>query len=354
MKKSTLIVITLIIGAVLFAFAFGQVDWGEIRMALMLFPLKGLLSIFAINFLAIFLVGVYRWQIILRAHGCRVSFLKVLRAKLAGYTFSYVTPSALIAGEPVRAYMIKEEGCGWEKASASVIIDQLIYLAVIFFVDMCGFLLLAEMFSLPADVVYGFIAVSLATIFVFYVFFKKTLNRRDGEHAFFTAVVYKIGLARVGYVRSKLPSLERTEKIIEGFFREDQKTFVGVVALAFVDVFLNIWAVMATSHYLGYDLGFLNSLGVFSLWSLANLVPIPGALGSSELALAFTFSLLGIGRHTGLVFSLIFRAINITLCLLGVVAFLQFAFKTASKSFSVDAPPLLMTLHRMFARRLRK
>lgn len=355
MKQSSLIIFSLAVGVLLFVFAFGQVDWVEIRTALALFPKEGLFWVFAINSLAIFGVGSYRWQIILHSQGCPVPFWKIVRAKLAGFTFSYVTPSALIAGEPVRAYMIKEESnCGWEKASASVILDQMIYLAVLFFVIILGFLSLTEKFSLPQDVLYGFWAVFFFVIFVFYLFYKKTFQRQNGEHAFFTAVIHKVGLARLNYVKSKLPAIERTENIIEVFFRRNQATFAAVVVLAFLDVFLSVLAVMVTCTYLGHGLGIARSLGVFSLWSLANLVPIPGALGSSELALSFVFSLLGAGKDTGLVFSLIFRALNVVLCLLGVLASLHFAIKTASHSFSLEAPPFLLRIHETFARRTRK
>lgn len=356
MKKSSLIVISFAVGAALFAFAFGQVNWSEIEAALLLFPKEALLLIFAINCLAIFFVGSYRWQIILRSQHCPVGFWNVVRAKLAGFTFSYVTPSALIAGEPIRAYMIKEESdCGWEKSSASVILDQMIYLGVLFFVIILGFISLTEQFSLPSDVIYGFWTVFALTIFVFYIFYQKTFKRQEGEHAFFTTVIYKVRLAKLSYVRAKLPAIERTEIIIEDFFRKHQRTFVAVIILAFADVLLNILAVMVTCFYLGHYLGIAKSIGIFSLWALANLVPIPGALGSSELALSFVFNLLDAGKDTGLVFSLIFRAINIVLCLLGILAFLHFAIKTASKSFSLEeAPPFLMKLHKTFARRLKR
>lgn len=355
MNKTLLIIFSFSVGLLLFVFAFGQVDWIEIKAAIMLFPKEALLLVFTINFLAIFIVGSYRWQIILNSQGCPVSFWKIVRAKLAGFTFSYITPSALIAGEPIRAYMIKEESnCGWEKSSASVILDQMIYLAVLFFAIIFGFIFLTERFSLPQDVIYGFWGVFAFTIFTFYIFYRKTFKRQEGEYAFFTAVIYKIGLARIGYIKDKLPAIERTEKVIEDFFRKSQGTFAAVVGLAFMDVLLNVLAVAVTCFYLGHYLGAAGSLGVFSLWSLANLVPIPGALGSSELALSFVFGLLDAGKDTGLVFSLIFRAINLVLCILGILAFLHFAIKTASRSFSLEAPPFLIKIHKIVANFLKK
>ncbi|MFA6897477.1 MAG: lysylphosphatidylglycerol synthase transmembrane domain-containing protein [Patescibacteria group bacterium] len=355
MKKSLLIVLSFVIGVALFALAFGQVDWIQIETAIVLFPKKALFLVFVINFLALFMVGSYRWQLILDSQGCPVRFWKVVRAKLAGFAFSYITPSALIAGEPIRAYMIKEEGnCGWEKSSASVILDQMIYLIVLFFTIIFGFIFLAEKFSLPWDVIYGFWGVFALVAFTLYLFYKKTFKRRDGEHAFFTSVIYKIGLARFNYVKDKLPAVERTEEVIEAFFRKSRSTFAAVVGLAFLDILLNVLAVAVACFYLGHWLGITESLSIFAFWSLANLVPIPGALGSSELALSFVFNLLGAGKDVGLVFSLIFRAINIVFCILGILAFLHFAIKTASRNFSLETPPLLMKIHKSLSGSKRK
>lgn len=352
MKKSTLIIISLLLGVFLLFFAFREVNWKEIETALFLFPKNALIFVALINFLAVFIVGSYRWQVILKSQKCSVSFWKVVRAKMAGFTMSYVTPTALIAGEPIRAYMIKEESqCGWEKSSASVIVDQIIYLICLFCVIILGFVFLWEKFSLPKDVTYGFFAVFALVLVTTVVFYKKTFQRGEGEHAFFSFVIHKTKLSKIKYINNKLGAIEKTEKIIEGFFKESKTDFLLVVVLAFLEVFLDAFAILVTCFYMGHWVGIVMSVGVFSLWALASLAPIPGSLGSAELVLSFAFTLLNAGgSDTGLAFSLIYRVINIFFCLLGIMAFLHFTIKTASHSFGVEAPPLLMRLHKTFTR----
>jgi len=178
MKKSSLAIISLFLGALLLVLVFRQVNWVEIKTALFLFPKSALILVFMINFLAIFIVGSYRWQIILKSQKCSISFWKLMRAKMAGFTMSYVTPTALIAGEPVRAYMIKEESqCGWERSSASVIVDQMIYILCLLCVIIIGFVFLADRFALPKDVLIGFVGVFFLAAFTFYVFYQKTFKR---------------------------------------------------------------------------------------------------------------------------------------------------------------------------------
>ncbi len=351
MKKSSFIITSSLLGILLLIFVFQQVNLAEIGEVIFMFPKKALFIVFFVNFLAIFLVGSYRWQVILRSQKCYVSFWRLVRAKLAGFTFSYVTPSALIAGEPVRAYMVKEESnCGWEKGSASVIIDQMIYLACLFCVIIIGFVSLADNFDLPKDVLLGFISIFVVAVLVFYLFYKKTFKRSEGEPAFFSFIVYKTGIHKIGFVKNKLKALENTEKSMEDFFKSNKKAFGWVVILAFTEVLFDIVAVMLICFFMGNWFNFTESVEIFSFMALANLVPIPGALGSSELALAFVFDLLGTGKDAGLAFSLIFRFVNIISAILGIFAFMYFMFSTISHSFSLEAPPFFIRIHKFLTR----
>lgn len=309
------------------------------------------MAVFLLNFLAVFLVSAKRWQVILRGQGCKLSFPKVLRAKMAGFTLSYITPSAMIGGEPIRAYMAKEESdCGWERSFASVIIDQVIFSSCLFVAMITGFLLLAEHFSLPTEVFFIFLAVFVLAVSVFYVFYKRILNREAEDPAFFTYLLRKTRLDRLNFVRRRLASVDITEKSIEKFFREEKSCFFQALFWGIAETLLDVASVTLTCFYLGQSLGITESFGVFFFLTLANFFPIPGALGSLEFALGFVFGILGIGSDLGLAFSLVYRLINIVLCLVGLVAIAHFSLKTLSHHFSLETPPLLLKIHRFFVR----
>jgi uncharacterized protein (TIRG00374 family) len=198
MNKALVLFFSILAGILLLVLAFSQVELADITTALFSFPKEGLLAVFLVNFLAVFLVSAKRWQVILEGQGCPISFPKVLRAKMAGFTLSYITPSAMIGGEPIRAYMVKEESeCGWERSFASVIIDQAIFFSCLFVAMLAGFLLLAEHFSLPTEVFYLFLSVFFLAVFLFYIFYKRILNRGAEDPAFFTYLLRKTRLDRV-------------------------------------------------------------------------------------------------------------------------------------------------------------
>lgn len=351
MNKTLLLFFSILAGVLLLISAFSQVELADITAAFFLFPKEGFLAVFLINFLAVFLVSAKRWQAILRGQGCRLGFSKVVRAKMAGFTLSYITPSAMIGGEPVRAYMAKEEsGCGWEKSFASVIIDQAIFFTCLFAAMIAGFFLLAEHFSLPTEVLYAFFFVFFLSVSVLYVFYKRILNRKAEDPAFFTYLLRKTGLDRLNFVRRRLDSVDITEKSIEKFFHEEKSCFFQALFWAVAETLLGVASVALTCFYLGRPLGVTESFGVFFFLTLANFFPIPGALGSLEFALSFAFGILGMGKDAGLAFSLVYRLMNVALCVAGIAAIAHFGLDTLSHRFSLGAPPLLLKIHDLFVR----
>jgi len=349
MKKTLLLLTSLVLGALLFISAFQQVGISEIMETLSVFPKEALFAVFLLNFFAVFIIGSLRWQMILWSQGCKISFLKILRAKMAGFTVSYVTPSVLVGGEPVRAYMIKEESnCSWERSLASVVVDQTIFLASLFISVFIGFAYLLEHFSLPQEVLYGFIAIFIFSCSIFYLFYKKIITKGEDEQAFFTFLIHRIKLDRIKFVKSKMKSIQETELDVERFFKGDKRYFLLVVFLGLLEAFFYLLIVLLICFFLGVSLDIFSSAGIFSLVTLANFVPIPGSLGSFEIALTFAFHLLGIGKDSGLAFSLIFRLINIMLCLIGFFAILHFTIITIKHRVSFETPPIFAKLHRFF------
>jgi uncharacterized protein (TIRG00374 family) len=355
MKKALFIVSSLLIGVLLFAVALQQVGWEQIKAALYVFPREAIILIFAINFLAMFVVGSWRWLVILRAQGCPADFWTVVRIKLAGFALSYITPSAFLFGEPIRAYMIKEEKkCSWEKSFASVIVDQTILFAALLVAMIVGFIFLAEHFSLSCGIVGGFLLLFVFSLLAFYLFYRRIVNRGKDEEGFFTYLILKTHLNRLGFIRNNLESIENTERVMETFFKEEKKSSALVILLGFLEAALDVSVVFFACYYLGHVITALESVAIFSFLTFASLIPIPGALGSFEVMLTFVFDLFGFGKENGLAFSLIYRLVNISFCGLGLAAFFHFMLKTASVNYTSEAPPLLLQAHRFLSRFLSK
>ncbi|MBW6440954.1 flippase-like domain-containing protein [Patescibacteria group bacterium] len=340
--------LSILLGLFLFIGTILQAGIESVFQTIKIFPLAVLLAVFFINFVAIFAIGTLRWKIIIEAQNShKISFWKVLRAKLAGFAVSYITPSVLVGGEPVRAYMIKEEtDYSWEKSFASVIIDQAIYFFVMFLFMITGFIFLINHFALPTSIFYGFLLIIIFALVVFYMFYFRIINTNSDGHGFFMFIIRTTRLDRIKFIKKKEENIERMEKVIAQFFKKETKIFARALFLAVIEVFLYLIVIWMIIFYLGSEINFAFSSAIFFIFTLANFIPIPGSLGSFEASLTFIFNLLGIGKSSGFAFSLIFRVINIALVLIGFVALVHFEFKTISHSFTMEAPQPILRLHR--------
>ena len=350
--KRVAILTSLLLGLFLFGATIQQAGIDSVAQTIKVFPLSAILAVFLINFIAIFVIGTFRWKIIIESQNShKMSFVKILRAKLAGFAVSYITPSVLVGGEPVRAYMIKEEaGCDWERSFASVVIDQTIYFFTLFLFMIMGFLFLADHFSLPVSIFYGFGAIIFATFLIFYLFYSRLINKNSDGHGFFMFIIKTTRLDKIKFIRKKEKNIQRTEKIVARFFKKENGAFIKAFALAVLEVTIYLVMIWIIILCLGKTVGFTHSISVFFMITLANFVPIPGSLGSFEASLTFIFNLLDLGKSSGFAFSLIFRFVNIALVFVGFFALVYFELKTISHHFSLEAPKPLLKIHRFLVK----
>jgi uncharacterized protein (TIRG00374 family) len=343
--------VSLILGLLLFLFTGQQAGIDDVLKIISSFPFQTIIAVFLINFIAIAIIGSLRWKLILESQDCRISFLKILRAKLAGFLVSYITPSVLVGGEPVRAYMIKERSnYGWEKSFASVVIDQTIYFFTIFLFMIIGFLFLVEYSSLPTEIFYSFGIIIVFTIFVFYIFYSKMLNRNSNEDGFFMFFIKTIRLDKIKFVKAREKNIDATEKIISQFFKHKKITLIKAFIFSVLEILLYLTIIWIIIFYLGSAIKPLQTISIFSLLTLANFIPIPCSLGSFETALVFIFDFFSLGKSNGFTFGLIYRIINIALVFTGIFTLIYFELKTISHHFSTEAPKPLLKIHRFLVK----
>ncbi|MDF1498181.1 MAG: lysylphosphatidylglycerol synthase transmembrane domain-containing protein [Patescibacteria group bacterium] len=360
MKKVFFLLSSLSVGLLLLILAIQQAGIKEVFNILFLFPFSVILFVFLINSVAVCIVGSLRWKIIIDSQNShKIAFIKVLRAKLAGFAVSYITPSVLVGGEPVRAYMIKEEaGYDWERSFASVIIDQAIFFFAVLLFMIMGFIFLFDHFNLPVSIFYGFGIIIFFTFIIFYLFYSRLINDNSDGHGFFMFIIKTTRLDKFRLVKNIEKNIEKMEKIIAMFFKKESGAFVKAFALSVFEILIYSILIWIIISYLGETVDFAYSISIFFILTLANFVPIPGSLGSFEAGLTFIFNLLDFGKSNGFTFSLIYRFVNVALVSVGFFALVHFELKTISHSFSVEAPRPVLKLHRfvkkLFCKKRRK
>jgi hypothetical protein len=322
MKKKSFF-ISIILGLAIFVLVFWKIGLTKIITILSLIsPLQFLLAL-CVMLLAI-LVSVLKWRIILKTQGYNINFIKLFFIKLVGYSVSYIIPSANLGGEPARVIILKKESdIPLTKNIASVIVDKSLELTIGFLFLLLAVFLLLISHTLPRNT----LAVLLFTIGFFlimlYLFYTKTLSNKG----FFSSIIRFFRIDRISYIQNIKKDIEKTEEQISRFFRKQKKEALITIALSVITQIIFVINYKLIFSFLGYNITITHALLILSLSSFAYVIPIPGAIGTYELAMAVILTLLGMEAETGVAFSLIIRCLNIVIVSIGMTLLSHFGIK---------------------------
>lgn len=309
LRNISLFLLSVFIGTLLFAWVYNIVGWEEIKNVFTTFNINHGLIIFGLTLL-IALMGSWRWQEILKGENVRLSFFDVFYPYLAGFSIIFLAPILVLAGEILRAIILKEKNLvSWSKSTASIIIDRVLEwttnLIIIFF----GVLFFLFKIGLPPknlSLAFG------AAFFVFVAaaafFYVKALKKESIVKIFSKAFNHKFN-----------GEPEEIENRVFDFFRIKNKLMWQMFFLSFARaliMYIRVWFLII---FLGTKIALFPALSVLGFSLLAVTIPIPAALGSHEAIQVFTFNSLGLNISSATAFTLIIRASETILALIGLI-----------------------------------
>jgi uncharacterized protein (TIRG00374 family) len=332
MKKGKLAFILFLIGIGLFVFALHSTNLSEVSFALSkLWPLKFFL-IFLILFLGEIIVGSLRWSFILKTQSQQPEFKKIFWAKLAGFSFSYLTPVVFFGGEPVRYVLLKEENSKIpaKYIISSIIIDKLMFFSastISFFIGLFFFLIHIQASFETKIFVFGLLILGVLIALFLYLRFKKIIEKEG----IFSWLIRKLYLSKVKSIKEKESKIREIEKEMAKFLKAKRASLIKVFLGAGIEVLFLIFSFWFIIYSIGKYLDIGKIFAINSMTGLSSIIPLPAALGSLEMGQSFLFKILGLGKETGIAFSLIFRGINLLIAFLGLISFLYFQIKFSKK-----------------------
>ena len=320
MKRRIMIFASIGIGGAILWSIINWVGWRRItREFLALGAFGG--ALFFLNAMLIFFLWALTWRILLRAYGVERSWRELLGAFSAGYTVTYITPSANFGGEPVRIYMIthgfKEQT---QEATSSVIVER--------FLNMGSAILLLFIGS-----VYGLFTDRLtyslrwglfgwATMGVLFFAWAIVSFRR---HYPWMTKSLKI-LARLipwrGYLERATVWFERVEHEIDCAFspRRRHNTQLAFIPAVVSSILYALNPLIFLYFTAGIVLSVLDLSLIFAMSMFLNMFlwVTPGGMGVIEGGLIGIFALFGIDKATAVGFSFALKLTEITYVIFGV------------------------------------
>ena len=310
MKKFWLFLISLLIGVGLFFWIIKFVGWQTIKNALSVFTGWQGMVILGLTFL-LSLICILKWKEILKGLGTEISFRNLFRPYFAGFSVMYFFPIALMGGEVLRSYLLKEKKyLSWTKGMASVIIDRILDWTtnlIIVFLGMIFFLSKASSLPQKLGIIFGGVFF-FWVVGIFFFYFK--VFKKESMAKFFIRLI--------NFKYKDMEPLE-IEKEIFTFFKPKKAHFWKGFGLAFLEEVIMFLRTFLLVSFLGKNISPLSTLTINGFLYLATMIPIPASIGSHDVVQAFSFDALGFGAGTGVVFTLIIRGAETILALFGLL-----------------------------------
>lgn len=296
---------------------FGSIIIGIIALWIILkiFPFKEIINAFTeasiqvvIGYLivcaAIMASLAWRWRIVLRSQGIKIPFRNLYVYRIIGYGVSYLTPTAKVGGEPVRAALLSKHKVRFRKALSSAVIDKTIEIAsssIFFFI---GVLTILINFALPENTELMLLVFAVIFLTVVILFYQRMVS---GKGIIKQAVKF-FRIDRIKKLKIDEEKLEHFENLLIKFYRRDHTHFalaIGVSLLSWVLMFMEFKLAMLI---LGFNVSFTVIFLIVSFVGAAVLVPVPMAIGVLEASQVAIFRMVDLRSSAGVALAFLVRA----------------------------------------------
>lgn len=291
--------------------------------------------IYFIASLATFLVGVWRWHVILRSYSFSVHFAKLFLWRLAGWTGSYLTPTAYIGGEPIRALFIsKETGINFKSALANVIADSFLNIFTEIILTCVGAFFAFLHFSSILRFEDSFIiAVIMIFIAIYYLY------RRIANGKFLLYPVLKF--FRINRWKPVLTKeIFEFEGLFIDFFKNKKEALRKGFLISIVLYSFSLIEFWLLAFFLGITFSLWHVILFKAFMVIGYILPIPAGIGMAEFSLAKFFEIFGYDPSIGVAYSLLIRVKDSLLAIFGFfvlsgygISFLKPAFTFLKQFF---------------------
>lgn len=263
---------------------------------------------------------VWRWDVVLKALKHKVPFFKLFSYWIMGYGVNYITPTAHIGGEPLKAAMLKTHDVPYTKGISSLLINKSFELTFDALFGLMGLIILSISIALPQKLWYYVIILSALCIIGIMQLFFRVLKKENAFIIFYKKIKF---LFRKG-PKSKTLRLFEDKLFLTGqnirlFFSEHKLCFRKSM---FISMFM--WILMFVEYkllllMLGFDANLYQLFIIISFVGLAYFLPVPAALGVLEASQISAFTILKLSSGLAIAVSIVIRAKDLTVTVIGLL-----------------------------------
>lgn len=271
-----------------------------------------------ISMSVLFLVSL-RWKEILKTKKVKPRVRDLFFYKLSELYMNYITPSAFVGGEPVKAYLLKKDyNVEYSKGVSTAIIDKSFDIAINLIIGTIVFLLLSLRFVNK----FGIFLTTLVTFFLFSAIIILGIiifNYYKGNKILHYKL-YFLANKDSGWAKKIYRFICEFENHVIDFFHKEKDILLKNIMISIIIsivMYLEYFFLLKT---LGIPyVGAFFPIIVLSMLGIAYLVPLPGAIGSLELFETLAFVMFKLPPEAAVAFVIFIRMKDILLALLGII-----------------------------------
>jgi len=277
----------------------------------------------------------WRWQIVLKSQNIKVTMFKLFLYRLVGYGISYLTPTAKLGGEPVRAALLSRDGVDFSRGLSTVVIDKTIEIATSALFFFIGVLIVLFAYALPGET--EVMMLFFAIVFLFLMVW--IYHRMSSGKGLIASLCKTLRLHKIKSLKMDEEKLERFESMVIKFFQDDKKDFYITILASFVGWVLMFFEFKLAGLIIGVNLSFEQIFLVVSFLGAALMFPIPMGIGSMELSQVTVFSIINLDKAGGVALSFLVRARDLVWSIIGLLLLSYYGLnikKTIKKSYRLN------------------
>jgi len=307
-------VILAVMGLGLFLVAFLRLDPQRVLLTIRQVTGKELAALFLMR-LGFWLFHALGWKLVLEGCEGQASILQLLKARLAGHAFGYLTPTSKLGGEAFKVFMVG--GTCRRTLAASAIVAKTLELQAMAFIMVVAVLSAISRISLPARQQWLFAGLALLVILLLSFF------ARQQQRGLFSLLLRFMDRRdwRIPLVERNRQAMTAADSYMAVFYKRGHAKRLIVLLIYGVMTFWWVAEIHVNLVFVGaHDISAGTSLLLVSLGSFSSLLPgLPGSLGIYEATYLSLFVLLAIPMRTGIALVIFRRVLSLVWAGIGLL-----------------------------------
>ncbi|MBI4640667.1 MAG: flippase-like domain-containing protein [Candidatus Tectomicrobia bacterium] len=249
-------------------------------------------------------VNASAWSLTLGEERSLFHFRRFFLARLAGEAVNYITPSAYLGGEPLKAYLIKDM-LPLPRGMATVIVAKTTHIVSEAIFVFLGVFLSFSQLTLPPHLKISMIVVLLLTIPVLAFLL---ISQQAGGFSFAIRLLARFKIDR-GYLAQTADEVKKMEENLEQFYKRDKRRFFLSTLLSFLGWMVGVLEIFFIIWFLGGPPDLLTAMIIETMAQIVTALTffVPGKIGTLEGGQALIFALLGMNMTMGFSLGIIRR-----------------------------------------------